>query len=1528
MIIHVFDNTYSKSEDLSSTKSGMYPIFVREKAIANIIHNEKGWSIKLEPGYFFEGTSNTEADIVQYRPYIIKTASGDNTINIIITSRYCRDFQVYDIISSFTIGNNPSCDVFCNGTIQFKEAIQLTRVGNNWVAKLNSTNFFSGKTRITNNQVLYFGDNINYFGLEAIIAGQKLIICTPKDIYKINSRSLQPSNTNSITPVLPDEQPQEIDEDCPLYEEKDYFEKAPRFDYIIEKTKVALDEPPRPETREELPLVVTIGPQITMASMSVLSVVNMVINMTSNTSTSTTRRVTIIITIVAMSLTVVGSIVWPSVTRHISKKRAKKREEKRQKKYKEYLKHKKDHLDFICKVQKQTLLSNNPPITECASIINAKNPKLWQRTIEHPDFLSPRIGLGETEAEIDIAHPSEKFSIDDEDGLYLEYKKVALGAEYIENVPITYNLTKRIINAVIGEKQLVNQFLDCVLLQLLTFHSNTDLRIVTFSRDKHFFDYLKVVPHCWNNEKTVRYYANTIDNFNTIAQDLEHIFDARKKNDEEELLEDDGSDNPSQENFKKFRPYYLILTDDISEIKDVPLIKKLIKYKKNLGFTVLISTNSMTSLPAETAEFINITNDKSAIMTAETGKNNKLFKADFNNGQVDMYVFCCNIANVPIRAEKGKYELPKSLPFLEMMNCGNVQQLNSLGRWKDNNPSTSLSVQIGIDQNNEPFVMDIHEKAYGPHGLIAGTTGSGKSEWIITYILALAVNFSPNEVQFVLIDYKGGGLAKSFENKELGIKLPHLAGTITNLDKSEIFRSISAIESELKRRQSIFNEAREKLKEGQMDIYKYQQCFRSGLVDEPLSHLIIICDEFAELKSQQPEFMDQLISTSRIGRSLGVHLILATQKPTGVVNDQIWSNSKFKVALKVQNKGDSMEIIKKPDAAFIKQTGAFYLQVGNDDYFNYGQSAWAGAKYYPSTVVKHKVDVSIQNIDNIGRVIKKYEDGNISLKDEGEQLLNIVSYIDEISKNIEVKAPQMWLENIKPFLLLSDLRKKYDLKIADKFNFETLIGEYDEPRKQKQAPLLINLAGGNIAILSKNDGSNEKLISTIIWSSISEHTPTEIAYYIFDFGAETMKKFAKFPQVGEVTFANETSRIGGVFQLITEELSKRKELLSNYNGSYEYYNKSSNNKLPLMVVVINNYDILSEKYPKLIDPIQEMFRDAPKCGIIFIISSNAPNGISPRLLSLFNHYIVMQIADDSNYRNFTSCRKGLIPKKTLGRGICKTDPTSNDSYCEFQTASIAKEEDEQATIKNFAKASMDYYKCKVKQLAKIPDDISSDNLTSYIEGLDSIPIGVSLHQKDVARYNFLSQKAHIITGIDIKQSVDFLYALTNVLTKVPNTKVRILDFYSLYKMPSLDIQLFDQDPNQVIAALEEDVLTRKENTSCGINIIIGAGSYKRTLNGEAQTRFANLITSLKKSKKSIYIFVDNYESIRTFKSEKWYPEIEPKAGIWLGPNPNMQSLFENVNFATEDLKYNYKGLAYTIEKDDYEIVKLAMDKDI
>ena len=128
-----------------------------------------------------------------------------------------------------------------------------------------------------------------------------------------------------------------------------------------------------------------------------------------------------------------------------------------------------------------------------------------------------------------------------------------------------------------------------------------------------------------------------------------------------------------------------------------------------------------------------------------------------------------------------------------------------------------------------------------------------QSEFIITYILSLAVNYHPDEVSFILIDYKGGGLAGAFEDDDRGIKLPHLAGTITNLDGAAVKRSLISIQSELRRRQAIFNEARKISNEGTMDIYKYQQLYRDKVVTEPVPHLFIISDEFAELKTQQLE---------------------------------------------------------------------------------------------------------------------------------------------------------------------------------------------------------------------------------------------------------------------------------------------------------------------------------------------------------------------------------------------------------------------------------------------------------------------------------------------------------------------------------------------------------------------------------------------------------------------------------------------------------------------------------------------------
>lgn len=402
--------------------------------------------------------------------------------------------------------------------------------------------------------------------------------------------------------------------------------------------------------------------------------------------------------------------------------------------------------------------------------------------------------------------------------------------------------------------------------------------------------------------------------------------------------------------------------------------------------------------------------------------------------QAYLYKLTLQLANIKDGSDHEKQI--DELYLFDLFRCANKEQFNILDNWKHNHAYESLYAPIGIDEYGEIIGIDAHEKAHGPHGIIAGMTGSGKSEFLLTYMISLAIRYSYEEVVFLLIDYKGGMMASYLS------KLPHVVGVMSNLNDSEMHRMIYALEKEIVFRQTLFSTTKDDLQESSMDIYTYQKLYIQQKVKKPLPHLFIVADEFAQLKDQQPEFLSFLKQVARIGRSLGIHLILATQKPAGVVDDEIWSNARFHVCLRVQDRQDSIEMLKKEDAVFLNKAGDFYLQVGHDELYIKAKCAWTQAKYIWMDVYKNnqRAQLSLYSYDGICLKKKKM---SISKETSKTQLEAV---IEQIQKEASGKAQSIVLKALPSPFYFHNSSYQYDKNTV-------CIGWIDDMKQQKQYPL-------------------------------------------------------------------------------------------------------------------------------------------------------------------------------------------------------------------------------------------------------------------------------------------------------------------------------------------------------------------------------------------------------------------------------------------------------------------------------------------
>jgi len=1294
-----------------------------------------------------------------------------------------------------------------------------------------------------------------------------------------------------------------VDKHVEVYEKNKYFQRPPRFKRSIETKTFEIDPPTQKENQQEMPLIFTIAPMLTMGMTSLITGMGSLNKIMTGESTFKDEFASLLIT----GCMLMSMILFPLLQKFYVKIQKKRREAKRRKKYKKYIATKREEIFAEIEYQKQVLTEDFLPLKNVESIIIDSLRNLWERKLEHKDFLELRLGVGTRKPDIDIKYPQEHFTME-EDDLKDIITELVNESKDIENVPITLNLVDNNKLGLLGNDYYIKRYLDGLMLQVVAYHGYDMLRVVILTDEtkSNYWDKYRNLPFIWNNEKTLRYYATNQDEINKVTGFLKEEFNYRK------------SFNNNDINYTSFLPYYLIIADDVSLVKNNILIKEILETKQNYGYSVIMLSDKLDMLPNECATFVNVDPTSSGVFTNQMTQDNQLiFKPDFVDFDIKKSI--SKISNVPLDIANGKFILPKKYSFLEMYDVGNVNQLNVLNRWKTSDVVNTLEAPVGIDEAAQLFKIDLHEKAHGPHGLVAGMTGSGKSEWIITYILSMAVNYSPEEVQFVLIDYKGGGLALTFDDQENGIKLPHVVGTITNLDIVEIKRSLASIESELKRRQTMFKKAREALNESSMDIYKYQKLYREGKVEEPMSHLFIISDEFAELKAQQPEFMDQLISTARIGRSLGVHLILATQKPSGVVDDQIWSNSKFRVCLKVQDKSDSNDMLKCPDAAMLKETGRFYFQVGYNELFAKGQSAYAGCPYYEADKKVEQVDADVEFVSGMGNVLKlgNIEKNNTQYEFKGEELPNILNHIIKVSKNVNLKIMPLWLTRIPNVIYVDKLREKYNYNKED-YILNPIIGEYDDPSRQKQGLLTLPLSeDGNVIIYGSSGSGKENLLTTLLWSIISNHSIQEVNSYILDFGSQILNNFETAPHVGDIIHSGMDEKIENLFKFINSEISKRRKKFVNFNGNYQDYIKENEEKIPNIVVVINQFEVFADLYEKYIEEIGELTRDSARYGIYFVLTSSSTSAIRTKISQNFKTILTLQLNDEMDYRNIVGNTNGLVPSKSIGRGLIKLD-----RVVEFQTAYARNKESLYDEIKTECVKLFMQYKMKARPIPVLPDVVSFDDIKENID-LAHIPVALVKKTLQPAYINLKNNLAFIIGSRFFENVVPFIDNLLYILNSTDKFNTFVFDtnfIYDDFKYNNIkyasenfkdNLKLIENYCKQIEEVFKQNNNNKKTIATVKecVCVILGIDSFVKNLDEGNKTVFNNVVNSTKVHGKIHFIFVDSANNLKKNEFEQWYKElVDSSCGLYLGDGFAEQYAIKPVKTLQE--YYDLVGLNY------------------
>lgn len=964
--------------------------------------------------------------------------------------------------------------------------------------------------------------------------------------------------------------------------------------------------------------------------------------------------------------------------------------------------------------------------------------RLWERRPKDHDFLYLRLGISTRQSTV-VYKISENEKT--ESPLMREATRLAEDSRLLYDVPVTIpmylpsddtekkkadakkqeqeaeqeetqeskGITIRHSIGITGSSaEKVHAYLRTMLVDYAAFHSPQDtmLYVAGTSDARQYWRWAYALPHCKESDKTETLFfendekpgENEADRMRLFWKNIRTILERRRMR---------LQDRESGVDVKL--PFMLVVVDVrtpapgwscLHDLESEAAISTILIDGQMLGAGIIFLVPERSKVPSRCTAIIEVdedpmNEDAAVFRYAETGFNTVRYVGSTKviSMQERAREFSRHIEPVDIRRGYGS-SLASTVTLMEMLNISSMDEMQEYARdnWRrsmDPKIADWLFTAVGLLSGNEPRVLTFSAKADGVHGIIAGSTGSGKSELLMTLIIGLALNFSPDVLNFVLVDYKGGAAFEPFK------RLPHKVDIVTNLDQSATARVFASIIAELDRRQKLNTYTNSK------DIVHYR---RKGLNLEPerppYPHLFIIIDEFAEMISGNAEYKAQLESITRLGRALGVTLILAAQRPVGVT-DQMRANIKFRICLRVETPDDSREVLRRSDAAFLPPgiPGRGYLQVGNEN-IELIQTAYTGGDYKgpqeenvvqnviwldrPRKTAAQKATEPPKLYDVIVEMM-----ANLSTQESRPQwrpwpeFLPMQTGSHVLSLQTPLDTAYMNDADIQ-LLRATDSERVTGLSLneravtfwEDEFRWEgagwgktamrPLVGIIDNPYQASQKPLKIDFPNGHAVVFGASGRGKTTFLRTVITSLALTHSPDELHIYILDFGGRALTILSDLPHVGAVITSEEEERVLRVLRKVNDIIDYRQVLFSEAKvNSLDSYNLANPEKrLPAVLVVMDNFAEFKEYYEGLMGPLISLVRESRAYGVHFLFSADLPNALTGKLYNLITERVTLKLSDSSEY------------SEVVGRGVpADLSPVPGRGYVrvgtmplEFQTA--------------------------------------------------------------------------------------------------------------------------------------------------------------------------------------------------------------------------------------------------------------------